>query len=69
MQYAEGWFRVLPKLRDRVAADELFQEAQALPQGQRLNLMCEFSSCVWVRSGSEGDLDQAFGRWLAQRRR
>jgi DNA-directed RNA polymerase subunit RPC12/RpoP len=68
MQYAEGWFRVLPKLQDLVAADELIREAQALPQEQRLNLMRELSSCVWIRTLSEGDLDRAFADWRAQRR-
>jgi hypothetical protein len=62
-QYAQGWFRVLPKLQDRAAADELFREAQALPENQRLGLMQEVSDRVWIRSAMDGNLDQAFELW------
>ena len=63
MQSIAGWFRVLPQLKDRAAADQLYREARALPEGQRLSLMQEVSRQVWIRSAIDGDLEKAFARW------
>jgi len=69
MQNAHGWFRVLPKLRDRAAAMALVREARNSSAAQRLGLMQEFSYQVGIGSMLNGDIDEAFARWLAQRRK
>lgn len=63
-----GWFRVLPQLKDRAAADQLYREACELPEDRRLSLMQEVSQFVWIRSVTDGDLEPAFARWNSQRR-
>jgi hypothetical protein len=67
-QCVEGWFRVLPRLRDRDAADQLFRSARALPHEQRCALMDEITRAVWNREQGEDGLDRAFASWCGQRR-
>lgn len=67
MEYLGGWFRVLPKLTDRAAADQLVREAQALPPDQRARLMDEFTTFVGHGGVDAGGVDAAFESWRAQR--
>ena len=67
-QYVEGWFRVLPKLKDRAAADTLYHEARGLPEERRIGLMQEVSDRVWMGSLPEDDFDGAFAKWRAHRK-
>ena len=68
-QVIGGWFRVLPKLADREAADALVLQARSLPLEERCLLMDEISSGVWLREKDEGGIDAAFERWRARRHR
>jgi len=67
-QVIGGWFRVLPKLADREAADALVLQARSLPLEERCRLMDEISSGVWLQEKSLGGIDQAFETWNARRR-
>jgi hypothetical protein len=66
MQSVEGWFRVLPRLTDRAAADALAAEAKTLPREERCRLMDEITSAVWHREKEPGGIDAAFERWRAR---
>lgn len=68
--HCAGWFRALPELCDRASADALVLESQALPLPARHGLLREVDREVWARHEFGGvDLDQAFVKWLAQRRK
>ncbi len=64
----EGWFRVLPTLKDREGADQVYREAQSLPEDQRYGFMQEVSDWIAVRDIDSEGPDSAFERWRARRR-
>lgn len=65
-----GWFRVLPKLADHTAADELFREAQGLPYERRCALMDEITSAVELGAAfGHVSLDEAFRTWRTKSHR
>lgn len=68
MEMVEGWFRALPKLKDRVAVDAVYREAQVLPFEARCKLMSWVDRDVWSEHEvNNTDLDAAFRAWLASR--
>ena len=70
MVMVAGWFRALPKLADRQAVDALYREMRALPSEQRPGLMSSVGGEVWIpHELDHADLDAAFAKWLAKRRK
>ncbi|HVS10284.1 MAG TPA: hypothetical protein VMS76_10460 [Planctomycetota bacterium] len=67
MQVIGGWFRALPQLGDRQAAERLVAEAENLPRDERCRLMDEVTKRVWYSRDGEG-LDRAFEAWHDARR-
>jgi len=68
MECIEGWFHVLPMLKDREAADQLVEKARALPRDERCRLMDELSY-VWYEVREGKDADAAFANWRVEQRR
>jgi hypothetical protein len=70
MEYQDGWFRLLPRLSDRAAAEALAREACALSEERRVELLTSFQDGVVTRvEFRDEDLDAAFATWRSQRGR
>jgi hypothetical protein len=62
----QGWFRALPRLRNREAADELYRSSLPLPFEERRRLM-DGLGLVWIEHELDHvDLDEAFEKWRAE---
>jgi hypothetical protein len=57
-----GWFRELPKIADRMRADEVLRKTKAFPAELKQQVWVDFSVCVDYRPQSETS-DDAFERW------